>query len=202
MTIPEDLGGEGEELDAGLLPRVVGKAGLPAGLDEEGLAIPPVLPRDLREEDAAAAVAADEQAVPSHLDVLRADRLERRERGDLDRQMVELRLGHGLEPAVLDRGRHRHPGHRLEERAVRAHQADAPPQLPVTAVQGDEGAPVLGEGAGRGRQRRLPRAEVRRDRLASGPEERLALRVRQLAGQGADVGRGDAHAPEVRAADR
>ena len=88
----EDVRGEAEEVDSGLAPRVRGETRLAAGVGEEGLAVPAVLHRDLRQQDAAPAPVADEEAVPSHLDVLGADRLERAEGGDLDRQPRELRL--------------------------------------------------------------------------------------------------------------
>ena len=74
--IAEDFGGEGLE-GCAFLPGVRRESSLAAGLLEEGGAVPIVLDGDLRQQQAAAAMLADEQAVASDFNGFRFNRLRR-----------------------------------------------------------------------------------------------------------------------------
>lgn len=76
--VAEDFGGEGLESCA-LLPGIRGQARFAAGLLEKGCAVPSVLDGNLRQQQAAATVQAEEQAVAADFDGIGLNRLRGRE---------------------------------------------------------------------------------------------------------------------------
>ncbi len=78
MLFAENLGGKGMQTGT-FLPCIDGQARFAAGLLEKGDAIPLMLNRNLRQQQAAAAVLSDQQAVTADFDLLGKNRLRRRE---------------------------------------------------------------------------------------------------------------------------
>src|SRR5258708_35924380 len=71
LFVAEHGRGEREQLAVGPPPRLRREARLPAGLVEEPLAVPAALGRDLRQQQAAATVTSDDQAMHSDFDRVR-----------------------------------------------------------------------------------------------------------------------------------
>ena len=146
---------EGLERGPGIAPGVGPQAGLDADVLQEGRRVPAVLDRDHREQDAPVPALFHHESVhpdPEERRIRKRDA--RAERRDVEVEVVGLVRLERREARVVEGRGHRHVGHGAGERALRVEPPDAAAQLPP-AVQGDEGAPALGEAArlrqGRGR---------------------------------------------------
>ena len=104
LRVGEDFGGEGFQLRPGL-PGIWRQAGFPAGLLEEGDAVPSVLERHLRQQQAATVAQADQQAVASNFHLLRLNGLGRREHAEGDSQFGSLVRGSPARNASRQRPR-------------------------------------------------------------------------------------------------
>src|SRR6266851_1227409 len=133
--------GEGEQLAVWPSPRARREARLPAGLVEEPLAVPAALGRHLREQEAAAPVASNDQAMQADLDRVRRDRAQFAEHGDMQAETGELGGRDGMEAAVVDGRGHGRPRDGLVEAIQGLRHPDASAELAVSAAgQGDERA--------------------------------------------------------------
>src|SRR5216684_4239650 len=72
-VVPKDFGGESFD-DSAFLPCIRGQPGFAAGLLEKGYAVPTALDRNLRQQQAAAAMPGDEQAVAADFNLLGGNR--------------------------------------------------------------------------------------------------------------------------------
>ena len=111
------------------LPGVGRQAGFPAGLFEEGDAVPSVLERHLRQQQAATVPQADQQAVASNLHLLRLHGLERREHAEGDAQFRDLVPGDWRKTRVVKSRAARAFCDRTVKRSDGKHVTDASPQL-------------------------------------------------------------------------
>jgi len=73
MAVPKDFSGEGFD-DSTFLPSIGGKPSFAAGLLEKGYTVPTALHRDLRQQQAAATMPGDEQAVAAYFNFLGGNR--------------------------------------------------------------------------------------------------------------------------------
>src|SRR5262245_1924628 len=105
-SLSEHLGLEHEDPRAAA-PGISGESGFQAGVIEEGIAVPALLGRHLRKEQATTAALLDDESVPPDFDLInRLDFALRGEHRDFDVDAVEflwrdgvesrIRIGHGL----------------------------------------------------------------------------------------------------------
>jgi hypothetical protein len=130
-------------------PGVGGESGFPAGLVQEGLAIPVMLDWDLGEQEAAITMHADQKAVASDFDEFRVDGLGRGKNAELNLQMGRFVEGYRVEAVIFEGGGASGIGDGAVDGTDGQDVSDAAAQA-VVQVEGRERASGFGEvGTGR-----------------------------------------------------
>ena len=142
VLLAEDLCRECGDGGVRVSPAAGLEPGLAAGVVEEGLPIPAVLDRDLRQEKAAGGAPLDEDAVATDSHLRRRGSAKRREDGDLDPHVLELAGCEGWESGVFERSGDGVVPHRSPQRRHADHMTDAAAEHTVD-FQCDERTPGL-----------------------------------------------------------
>lgn len=123
-----------------MAPGVQPKSRFPAGLFEKCQAVPAVFNRHLRKQQATVPAPADEQSVPSHLDLVRLDWSQRGKYAQGDSQAGDFLQTNGKETGILRRRCPCGLRHRPEKRSHREDIAHTAPYLAAEIECGENPA--------------------------------------------------------------
>ena len=137
LLFPEDFSGEGFD-GCAVLPGFRWQAGFAAGLFEKCHTVPAMFDRNLRKQQAAAAVLADEQAVAADFYVFGPDGLQVRQDAEGNFQFGSFFGGDGRKACVLECRSPRGFCDGAIERSCGENESDAAVQL-STEINGGEG---------------------------------------------------------------
>src|ERR1700692_2519889 len=123
IFVTKNFGCEGFDHSA-MLPGIQRQSGFAAGLFQKGDAIPPMLDRDLRQQQAATTVPVDVQSVAADFDLVGVDRFRERENAQFDREVRSFFFGDRRKAVVVESGRPRGLRYSAVERIARQDVAD------------------------------------------------------------------------------
>jgi hypothetical protein len=143
LSFAEYFGGEGFD-GCAFEPCVHRQFSLAASLFQESGAVPAALGGDLRQQEAAAALPADQQTVPADLNFFRSNGLCGSEDAQLNLELRRFFFGDGRKSVVIERRGAGGLGYGAINRARREHITDASSQL-LVEIEGSENAASLGQ---------------------------------------------------------